>query len=133
MVAYEHLAAMHFRLGEYDESRATLEAGLARDPAHGVLRANLAWMLATSPASSVRDGEMAVVLAEQICKEQGWSNPYAMDTLAAAWAERGDFERAIGFANSALMLASEAGDAKLASDLAARIELYRNTKPYRDQ
>lgn len=133
IIAYEHLAAMQSRLGRYDDSRATLEAGLNRDPTHAVLRANLAWMLATSPADTVRDGTRAVELAEQLCAEQGWSNPYALDTLAAALAERGDFEQAIGYANSALMLAQEAKDTRRAEAVTRRIEGYRNAKPYRDE
>ena len=55
---------------------------------------NLAWVLATSPDESVRDGKRAVKLAKRAMRMAGPKASFAADTLAAAFAESGDFQSA---------------------------------------
>ncbi len=70
----------------------------------------LAWLLATNPDSQVRDGAEAVRLAEHACDLTERKIPALLDTLAAAYAEVGDFPRAISAAEEALNRARSSGD-----------------------
>ena len=55
----------------------------------------LAWLLATYPDSNSRDGAEAVRLAERACALTERRVPALLATLAAAYAEAGDFPRAV--------------------------------------
>jgi tetratricopeptide (TPR) repeat protein len=70
----------------------------------------LAWLLATYPDSRSRDGTEAVRLAEHACDLTQRKIPALLDTLAAAYAEAGDFPRAISAAQEALNCARSFGD-----------------------
>src|SRR5438132_12900453 len=58
----------------------------------------LAWLLATYPDSKSHDGTEAVHLAERACDLTERRVPALLDTLAAAYAETGDFPRALSVA-----------------------------------
>jgi hypothetical protein len=66
---------------------------------------NLAWLLATSPDTRVRDGEAAVRHATVACEKSEWRCWSFIDTLAAAYAEAGDVTRAVVVAEQALGVA----------------------------
>jgi tetratricopeptide (TPR) repeat protein len=71
----------------------------------------LAWLLATYPDSNLRDGAEAVRLAERACALTDRRVPALLATLAAAYAETGDFVRAVAGAEEALRKAQVIGDA----------------------
>jgi Zn-dependent protease len=56
---------------------------------------NLAWLLATCPIDALRNGHEAVEHATYACEATGWSKPNCVGTLAAAYAEVGDFQQAV--------------------------------------
>jgi tetratricopeptide (TPR) repeat protein len=93
----------------------------------------LAWLLATHPDSKFRDGARAIALAERACTLTERRAPIMLDTLAAAYAEAGDFPRAITAGEEALKRANSAGDtdvAKLSENILASL----NAKtPYRQE
>jgi tetratricopeptide (TPR) repeat protein/mono/diheme cytochrome c family protein len=91
--------------------------------------ADLAWLLATAPVDGVRDGEEAVRLAERAVDLTGKRDPGALDVLAAAYAETGQFDRAAETARAALLVASPQSIA--AEAIRLRAELYAQQKPYR--
>ncbi len=93
---------------------------------------NLAWLLATSPDASVRNGLKAVQLAKQADRLVGGTNTIALRTLAAAYAENGEFANAIKTARSAMQLARMHGEDTLITDLDQQIALYQLGMPYRD-
>lgn len=86
---------------------------------------NLAWVLATSPDDSVRDGKRAVRFARRAMQVAPSIATFA-DTLAAAYAETGDFENAIKYQHIVLK-------SKSTNELRQRLELYRQGKPFRSQ
>jgi tetratricopeptide (TPR) repeat protein len=54
-----------------------------------------AWLRATSPDSNFRNGKQALVDAKQACKLSQNNDPQSLDTLAAAYAEVGQYPLAI--------------------------------------
>ena len=93
---------------------------------------NLAWLLATSQDASVRNGPRAVKLAAQADRLVGGTNALVLRTLAAAYAENGEFPKAIRTARSAMQLARMHGEDSLTTDLDQQIALYQLGMPYRD-
>jgi Flp pilus assembly protein TadD len=93
---------------------------------------NLAWLLATSRDATFRNGPKAVELAKQADRLVGGTNTLVLRTLAAAYAENGEFANAIRTAQSAMQLARMHGEDSLTTDLVQQIALYRLGMPYRD-
>jgi len=93
---------------------------------------NLAWLLATSQDASLRNGAKAIELATQADGLVGGTNTLVLRTLAAAYAENGEFTNAIGTARSAMQLARMHGEDSLTRDLDQQIRLYQLGMPYRE-
>src|SRR5262249_31273129 len=92
---------------------------------------NLAWVLATCPDGSLRNGSRAVEIATQADELLGGTNPLVQRTLAAAYAENGEFAKAIRTARSAMQLARMHGEESLTTDLDQQIAIYKLGIPYR--
>jgi len=105
---------------------------LAVQPDNGNAMSNLAWVFATSPDQSLRDGPKAVELAEQALRLSGGRIPILFRTLAAAYAESGEFSKAIQTAQQGIELANSQGNSGLATELQGNIELYQEQRPLRD-
>ncbi len=91
-----------------------------------------AWLLATNPNESIRNGSEAVELAQRAVRLSGGRQPAILGTLAAAYAEKGQFTDAVQTAQQALALASADNNVSLADALRAQLELYRAGSPYRE-
>ena len=114
----------------YEDAITQYRAVLEKVPSPTVLN-NLAWLLATASDDAVRDGQEAVRLAEQACQATSRKAPRILGTLAAAYAEQGDFTRAIELAKEAIEK-SDVSDKELIADLQHRQQDYENEKPARD-
>jgi len=125
---YVDLADALIKQGRYAEALSALEDATRRLP-NPDLRNTLAWLLATCPDPVLRDPERAVRLAEQNVTESQARNPIHLDTLAAAYASAGRFEKAAEWATRALGLATAAGANDLARGLSARRQLYLSNRP----
>jgi len=93
---------------------------------------NLAWLLATSPNAPLRNGAKAIHLAELADQLTGGANALVLRTLAAAYAEGGQFGKAIESAQAAVHLQQSQGDDSLATELQQDIALYELGLPYRE-
>ena len=93
---------------------------------------NLAWLLATSPDASLRNGPKAIELAKQADRLVGGTNTLVLRTLGAAYAENGEFADAIRTARSAMQLARMHGEDAVLTDLDQQIALYQLGMPYRE-
>jgi hypothetical protein len=86
-----------------------------------------AWILSTCPDANLRDGKLAVASANRAAELTNWKNWLALSTLAAAYAEAGDFA-------SAVHREEEAKKQYTAGDRAShdheRLALYKAGKPY---
>jgi tetratricopeptide (TPR) repeat protein len=87
---------------------------------------NLAWILATCPDKALRDAPRAVTLAEQAARSTNYVDASTLDTLAAAYAESGAFEKAVMTQRKAIELTP----ATSRSDLQKRLDLYLSGQPY---
>jgi protein O-mannosyl-transferase len=92
----------------------------------------LAWLLATNPNESLRNGTEALELARRAEHLSGGQKPAILATLAAAYAETGQFRKAIEIAERARDLANANKESPLANTLQAQIKLYRARKPCRE-
>ncbi len=121
------LASALERLGRYAGAIEHYGVAQALEPDAAAAANNLAWLLATCPLDALRDGPRAVQLAEACARAGGYGDANALDTLAAAHAEAGAFDRALAWQRKALALASDAERAPLAE----RLALYEAGLPYR--
>jgi protein O-mannosyl-transferase len=108
------------------------EKVLAIQPENGNAMSNLAWVFATSPDESVRDGVKAVELAREAVRISDRRIPLLFRTLAAAYAETGEFSKAIQTAQEGIQLANNQGNPGLATELQGNISLYQEQRPLRD-
>lgn len=128
---YERLGTAFLEKGEIKEAEHSWEMALLTDRNHPSLQNDLAWLLATAPDASLRDGATAVMLAEQADELTGKHDPLVLHTLAAAYAETGRYGDATAAAQYALALAEGENDDGLTAKLAKEIKLYEANKPVR--
>jgi tetratricopeptide (TPR) repeat protein len=88
---------------------------------------DFAWFRATCPADSQRNGKQAIEYARKACDLTGWRNRNFLCTLAAAYAEDGDFDRASTYQADAMDLQGDYPDQQ---EMARALQLYRERKPY---
>ena len=118
--------------GDAREAVAHYQKALELQPKNAITCKNLAWMLATCPEASVRNGARAVELAERAVWLSGGSDPIFVGTLAAAYAEAGRFPEAIVTAQHAQQLAAAQNKTRLVDALQAQIGLYQAGAPFRE-
>ena len=94
-------------VGKHAEAIADYDAALKFQPDESGVLNNLAWVLATSPQDALRDGQRALKLATTACEVTKYEAPHILSTLAAAYAETGDFPTAIEWSTKAVALAGQ--------------------------
>ena len=90
-----------------------------------------AWLLATSIKDNLRNGQRAVELASHACLLTDYKNPGYLDTLATAFAEKGEFAQAVQWQEEAVKAAAQQ-PADVQADIQSRVQLYKQNKPYRE-
>jgi tetratricopeptide (TPR) repeat protein len=93
---------------------------------------NLAWLMATCSDASFRNGTRAIQLAQQADQLSRGTNILVLRTLAAAYAEAGQFGKAIESARAATRIAQMQGDKSLAGQVEQDIALYELGLPYHE-
>jgi tetratricopeptide (TPR) repeat protein len=119
-----HALLVLLQQGRAGEAIADGEKALALQPGDSGIQNALAWLLATAPQAALRDGARAVQLATQAAGSSGGKDPVTLRTLAAAYAEAGQFSDAIRSAQSALQLARGQSNNNLVNALSRELELY---------
>lgn len=137
MHALNEIALAHVSKREYAAAVLAYEQAMRMKPDSGDLprsrarrwvQNNLAWLLATAPDSTVRDGARALLLAERLV---AWrrDDPAYLDTFAAAYAELGRFEDAVETEKRAV---SGLGRGSLRDEYRRHLKSYENKKPWRE-
>ena len=137
IMAMQNLANSYAAAGRGDEALKLREQALMLSrkvlgPAHPqtlVVMNDLARALAVSPSAEIRNGGDALRLAEEAVAATHRANPDFLDTLAAAWAATGQFEKAVAVQQEALALAKSDPEKK---DYDSRLKLYQANQPYRE-
>lgn len=132
--SYVNRARLYLSRGAWAKASADYEKAIQVGPwiAHVGLEAysGEAWLLATCRDAAVRDGPKAVKLAQKAVKYR--DGPATRDTLAAAYAEAGQFEDAVREETKAIALAQSKTPSEDTAGFQARLELYRQRVPYRN-
>jgi tetratricopeptide (TPR) repeat protein len=129
----DNLGVLLIKAGDAAGAIQQWTTSLQIDPNDGNALNNLGWALATHPVDAIRDGKKAVELAEKASALPGGQSPIVLRTLAAAYAESGDFAKAIGIAQRAVESATAQGNNSLVETLRHEIELYQTQTAYREK
>ncbi len=115
-------------LGKHELAITDYEKAVRRRPEDSGILNNLAWVLATSPVDELRDGKRAIELATKACELTEYKQAHILSTLAAAFAEAGDFDTAIKWSEKGVEIGSKDQQQPLTKEL----ESYRAGKPWRE-
>jgi tetratricopeptide (TPR) repeat protein len=133
-----NLVEAHFYLGmalvmtgKRAEGLAHWRQALSRDPDNVQVLNEAAWVLSTTEDASLRNGAEAVSMAEHAVGLTSGHEPAIIGTLAAAYAETGDFEKAAATDRRAADLATQQGNTQLAATLASRLAQFEAKTPIR--
>ncbi len=128
-LVYRNRAMAYTRKKEYAKALLDFNNVVRLDPNSAIGQNGLAWLLSTAPDNKVRDGKRAIEAAQKACELTKFKNGGYLDTLAAAYAEVGDFKSAVEWQQKAL----KAGGMPV-KDLEAakkRLESFKEKKPFR--
>lgn len=129
-LALRHRGDAYITIGQHRAAMADFEAALKTQPNDSMLLNNLAWLLATSPDDDVRDGPRAIELATRASDVTEYKEAFILSTLAAAYAENGDFEEAEKWSQKAVELNDNENQAE---QLTEELESYQARKPWRER
>ena len=90
----------------------------------------LAWLLATQPEPEEGDLSEALQLAQTAAKLTRFNHPQLLDTLAAALAAAGHFDKAVAVAQRAISIAQRAGKQELVEEIEQRLHQYQRREPH---
>jgi len=129
--AYYNLGKIFANQGKIEDAILYYRKTLHIDPNMTQALYNLSWILATHIDAEYRNGKDALELAQNLCKITQYKQPLALDSLAAAYAEVGNFDDAVSTSKKAFKLALEQGPEELVQGLKKRLQLYEKRRPYR--
>ncbi|MDO5309219.1 MAG: tetratricopeptide repeat protein [Planctomycetia bacterium] len=101
-----------------------------KDDDSGVLN-NYSWLLATCPDDNFRDAKRALEYGKRSAELTQYNQAHILSTLAAAYAENGDFESAVSWAQKALELGRLDLERDNVSSYQEELQSYKDRKPWR--
>jgi Tfp pilus assembly protein PilF len=129
---FTDLGTLLFRQGRVAEAVPVLRTAIAVDltayPAYGLL----AWIMATCPDATFRNGPQAVEYATYLIRDRQQISPQWLDALAAAHAESGSFPQALAVQERAIQVWRASGREDAAQQGELRLVMYRRAQPFRD-
>jgi tetratricopeptide (TPR) repeat protein len=131
--AHYRMALALKRQGKFEAAITHHRKALELEPQAMLALNALAWMLATCPEASFRNGNEAVELAKQAAQVSGGKHPQILDTLAAAYAESGQFDHAVETTRRALNLLAGQNNQPLADAIEERLKLYQARTAYHEK
>jgi tetratricopeptide (TPR) repeat protein len=126
------LALALLERGEEKAARAHFDEALRREPGWPERSAATAREFASDPDERARNGALALRLAKEVCAATNNQKAAFLDTLAACYAELGQFAEARAAAQRALAVAARDASAD-AAGIQARLHLYERDAPFRRQ
>jgi tetratricopeptide (TPR) repeat protein len=116
---------------EFDRAIQDYDEAIRLNPKDPTSHMAVAWFLATCPEAKYRDGKRAIEHARQACELSEWKRSICLDTLAAAYAEVGDFDEAMTWQKKALE--DDQLEREARADYQKRLKSYEQKKPWRDE
>ena len=120
----------HFRLRQFNKALEDYRESLRLAPKQPDVLNQIAWIQAVCPVDATRNGREAIVVATEACELTGWHSSQFIDTLAAAFAEGGDFASAVKYQRRAI----ELGDTNevVVGQMKERLLLFETSQPFRE-
>jgi tetratricopeptide (TPR) repeat protein len=115
-------------VGKQAEAVRDYEAAVKLQPDDSGILNNLAWVLATSPDAKLRNAKRSIELATRACKITDYKEAHILSTLAAGYAEDGDFETAVKWSAKAVELGAD----DLKQQLREELDSYKQKQPWRE-
>lgn len=119
----------YLNIGDHRKAVADYEVAAQLFPDDSGLLNNFAWVLATSPEDDLRNGKRAVELGLKACELTEYKQSHILSTLAAAYAETGDFDSAVKWSEKSV----ELGDGDIKEQLKQELDSYHQKKPWREK
>jgi protein O-mannosyl-transferase len=118
--------------GSAEKATLNYRVSLGLNPDQPEICNNLAWLLATCSNARVRNGAEAVESAERACRLTSRRQPLFVGTLAAAYAEAGQFTNATRTAREAVALADSLGQRLISERNKELLHVYEQSQPYHE-
>jgi tetratricopeptide (TPR) repeat protein len=125
-----NLGYAYQRDGKAAEAEDCYQKALQLQPQFIQAQISLAWLLATWPQASLRNGSQAVALMENANEFSSGKDSKVLRTLAAAYAEAGRFDDAIVTAQKAIAIIKQNGQTNLLENNEEFLDLYLKHQPY---
>jgi tetratricopeptide (TPR) repeat protein len=116
-------------LGQWREAAEDYRKAILLDHQSGRAYQSAAWLMATCPDQRYRNDQLAVQAAEKAIELDGREDFRYLDTLAAAQASSGEFEKARTTIADAIKVAPE----EQREALQRRLALYQGNRPFRER
>lgn len=126
---YRNRGWAYFHNQQYAEAAKDFATAVRLEPGSAAAYDALAWLRATCPMDEFRSGEKAVEFATKACELTKWEKPSYLETLAAAYAESGQFDTAVTWQRKALDMVAETEKTRTRS----RLERYESKRPLRHE
>jgi tetratricopeptide (TPR) repeat protein len=126
-LAYAYRGAVFTKEGDFNKGIADFSQTIQIDTNCAFAYNDLAWLLAVAPDAKLRNGQKAVEYATRACELDSWKEPHCLGTLAAAYAEIGNFDEAVKWEKKCM----ESGlpDKEL-PQARKELDLFQHQKPY---
>ena len=130
--AWVGLARIDQLAGKFTSAAANLDKAITHAPNIPVVLNFSAWLHATAPVAAARNGKKAVERALKACELTEWREFGYVDTLAAAYAEVGEFDKAVDFQWYALSLIEGEEEHPNRAEAEERLALFQRRQKYRE-
>ncbi|MCE9556447.1 MAG: thioredoxin domain-containing protein [Planctomycetes bacterium] len=131
IVAHAQRGLAHAQGGRYADAIRELKESLRLKGDWAEAAQHLAWILATCPDDTIRNGTEAVKYAKLAQRNSKTVTPQLWDVVAAALAEAGEYQEAVNTARKSLELYKQAGSEKQAEEVDKRMQMYLAGRAYR--
>lgn len=133
-LAYVNRGRWYMKHGDYPEAEADYRRAIGLAPREWAPYNGLGRIYATAPEIEfhLRDGKQALEMAKRACELSRWDEWVCVATLAAAYAESGDFASAVQWQNKAIAM-SQPAKIRDQKDNEKRLELYQSGKAYYEE
>jgi tetratricopeptide (TPR) repeat protein len=123
-------------IGEHAKAIEDYTVALKKKPDDSHMLNNLAWVLATSTDDNIRDAKRSIEIGTKACEVTKYEAPHILSTLAAGYAEAGEWDTAVKWSSKAVELSEQKkakGEPDVSEQLKKELESYKQKKPWREK